>query len=113
MDIVGPASGSHAPILFRGFWHPRHEWKEPHWPYILRFETGFGSDNLNYTLLAAFVAVRLVDRLANATNVYVHHRACDSKNHRLRVKAFAHASSRFCRTLLSIDRARCTLHSID
>jgi ABC-type multidrug transport system fused ATPase/permease subunit len=55
-------------------------------------------------MIATFVLVKAVARLADAVNVWIHHNACDSKNKRLSQLVFAH--------VLSLDQAYFDVHSI-
>lgn len=45
------------------------------------------------SVLVSYVLVKLLEKLLYVANVWVHHNACDYKNHQLRVKAFNHVLS--------------------
>ena len=54
-------------------------------------------------IIITFMLVAVCERLAYVTNVWIHHRACHSKNFALKVRAFEH--------VLSLDQAYYDTHS--
>lgn len=61
------------------------------------------ASDLRKALLAAFILVKMAEKLFYVMNVYFHHNACDSKNHQLRITAFNH--------VVSLDQGFFDMHS--
>jgi ABC-type multidrug transport system fused ATPase/permease subunit len=59
---------------------------------------------LRSAMLLAFTLVKMLQNALYVANVYIHHNACDSKNHQLRTDAF--------RRVLSLDQAFFDTHSL-
>ena len=52
-----------------------------------------GTDNGRRAMIASFMLVKVLQSALYVGNVYLHHNACDTKNHQLRIDAYNHVLS--------------------